>query len=152
MDIIYLKVDEQEIDIIRPLWEKLRDYHHELSLYFAERYLEFTFGERKEELLKKSRNGSLKIYIAKDNDTKWLIGYCISSISDELEGEIDSIYVEEDYRSLGIGKELIERALQWMDANKVKIKRIVVAVGNEDLLSFYTQYDFFPKHIILEQK
>jgi ribosomal protein S18 acetylase RimI-like enzyme len=152
MDIIYLEVDEQEIDIIRPLWEKLRDYHQGLSLYFAGRYIEFTFQRRKEELLKKSRNGSLKIDIAKDNDTKWLIGYCVSSISDELEGEVDSIYIEEDYRSLGIGKELIERAIKWMDANKVKIKRIVVAVGNEELLSFYSKYDFLPKHIILEQK
>jgi len=152
MDIIYLEVDKQEIDIIGPLWEKLRDYHQGLSLYFAERYLEFTFGERKEELLKKSRNGSLKIDIAKDKDTKWLIGYCVSSISDELEGEIDSIYIEEDYRSLGIGKELLERALQWMEVNMVKTKKVIVAVGNEELLSFYSKHDFLPKHIILEQK
>lgn len=151
MYVTYLEVNRKEIDIIQPLWEKLRDYHRELSPNFAKRYIELTFQRRKEELLKKSRNGSLKIDIATDKDTKWLVGYCVSSISEELEGEVDSIYIEEDYRSLGIGKELMERALKWMDRNGVKIKKIGVAVGNEDLLSFYGRYNFFPKHIILEQ-
>ncbi len=151
MYVTYLEVNRHEIDIIKPLWEKLRDYHQGLSPNFAKRYIELTFQMRKEELLKKSKNGSLKIDIAKDRDTKWLVGYCISSISEELEGEVDSIYIEEDYRSLGIGKEFMKRALKWMDANKVKTKKIGIAVGNEDLLSFYRRYNFLPKHIILEQ-
>jgi ribosomal protein S18 acetylase RimI-like enzyme len=152
MYINYIEVDEQEIDIIKPLWEKLRDYHSELSLYFAERYNEFTFEDRKKELLKKSINGSLKIDIVKDEDTEWFIGYCVSSISDELKGEIDSIYVEEDYRSLSIGAHLMKRALNWMDEKGVKSKKIVVAIGNEELLSFYEKFDFLPRHVILEQK
>ncbi len=150
MYIIYLEVNRQEIDIIKPLWEKLRDHHRKLSPNFSERYIELTFENRRDDLLKKSINGSLKIDIVKDRDTKWLIGYCVSSISEELEGEVDSIYVEKNYRSLGIGKELVERALKWMDANKVKTKKIGIAVGNEDLLSFYGRYNFLPKHIILE--
>jgi ribosomal protein S18 acetylase RimI-like enzyme len=152
MNINYLEVDRREIDIIKPLWEKLRDYHHGLSLYFAERYMEFAFEERKKQLLKKSINGSLKIDIVKDEDTKWFIGYCVSSISDELEGEIDSVYIEEEYRSLGIGKELMTRALNWMGEKGVKSKKIVIAVGNEDMISFYEKFDFLPGHIILEQK
>jgi hypothetical protein len=46
----------------------------------------------------------------------------------------------------------MERALDWMDKKGVKAKKIVVAVGNEDLLSFYERYNFFPRHLILEQK
>ncbi len=152
MNISYLEVNEHEIDIIRPLWEKLKDHHLELSPNFAERYIEFTFDERKEELLNKSKKGFLKIDLVKDEDTEWLIGYCISSISDELMGEIDSIYLEEKYRSIGIGNELVKRSLQWMDKNGVKTKKIIVAVGNEDSLPFYERNNFFPRHIILEQK
>ena len=151
MNINYLEVDKNEIDIIKPLWGKLRDYHQGLSLHFAEEYFEFTFEERRNELLKKSINGSLKIDIVKDDDTKWFVGYCVSSISDELEGEIDSVYIEEQYRSHGIGSYLIKRALYWMNKKGVKSKKIVVAVGNEEQLSFYEQFDFLPGHIILEQ-
>lgn len=151
MDIHYLEVGANEIDIIKPLWEKLRDHHFGLSPHFAGRYKEFTFEDRKKELLNKSTN-LLKIDIVKDEDTQWLIGYCISSISAGSIGEIDSIYLEENYRSLGIGNELMNRALQWMDSNNVKIKRIIVARGNEELLPFYERYNFFPRHIILEQK
>lgn len=151
MNISYIELNNDQIDLIKPLWKKLRDHHQELSPYFPERYIEFTFSERKEELLNKNENGILKIDIAKDEETGHLIGYCISSISDELIGEIDSIYLEEVYRSSGIGNELMERSLNWMDKKGVKTKKIMVAAGNGDTLAFYRRYNFFPKHIILEQ-
>ncbi len=132
--------------------EKLRDHHFGLSPYFADEYEKFTFEDRKKELLNKSGGNLLKIDIAVYEDTQWLIGYCISSISAGLVGEIDSIYLEDNYRSLGIGNELMNRALQWIDKNRVKFKRIVVAMGNEDLLPFYERYNFFPRHLVLEQK
>lgn len=152
MFINYFEVDRNEIDIIEPLWKKLRSYHHELSPHFAEKYNEITFQERKRELLKKSMGGSLRVEMAKDEDTKRFIGYCVSSISDEMVGEIDSIYLEDDYRSLGIGNTLMARALNWMDEKGVQNKKIVVAVGNEKLISFYEKFDFLPRHIILENK
>ena len=151
MNISYTKLNKDEIDIIKPLWEKLRAHHKELSKDFQERYAEFKFEERKEELLKKSENGILKVDIAKDNDADEIIGYCISSISENLEGEIDSIYLIEKYRSFGIGDELMKRSLNWMDEKGVKTKKIMIAAGNEDTIEFYRRYNFFPKHIILEQ-
>jgi ribosomal protein S18 acetylase RimI-like enzyme len=152
MNIKYIELNKHEIDIIKPLWEKLSAHHQELSPHFPERYTEFRFEERKEELLKKSENGILKIDMAKDEKSGQFIGYCISSISDESIGEVDSIYLEEKYRSLGIGDELMKRSLNWMDQKGIKSKKIIVAVGNEELLSFYKRYDFLPRHIILEQK
>ena len=151
MNISYIELDNDQIDSIKPLWEKLRDHHRELSPYFPERYTEFTFPERKEDLLKKSENGILRIDTAYDETTEQFIGYCISSISDELAGEVDSLYLEDKYRSLGIGNTLMKRSLNWMDQNSVKTKKIMIAAGNEDTLAFYSRYRFFPKHIILEQ-
>ena len=151
MNISYIELDNDQIDSIKPLWEKLRDHHRELPPYFPERYTEFTFPERKEDLLKKSENGILRIDTAYDETTEQFIGYCISSISDELAGEVDSLYLEDKYRSLGIGNTLMKRSLNWMDQNSVKTKKIMIAAGNEDTLAFYSRYRFFPKHIILEQ-
>ena len=151
MSISYIKLDNDQIDSIRPLWEKLRDHHRELSPYFPERYVELTFSERKEDLLEKAENGVLIIDAAYDETSKQFIGYCISSISEENIGEVDSIYLNEKYRSSGIGDALMKRSLDWMDQNGVETKRIMVAAGNENTLAFYSRYKFFPKHIILEQ-
>jgi diamine N-acetyltransferase len=150
MNIRYIELDNDHIDSIKPLWEKLRDHHRELSPYFPERYVEFTFQERKKDLLKKSENGILRIETAYDESTEQLIGYCISSIDEQI-GEVDSIYLEENYRSTGIGDTLMKRSLNWMDQNGAETKRIMVASGNENMLAFYSRYRFFPKHIILEQ-
>ena len=151
MNISYIELDSDQIDSIRPLWEKLREHHRELSPYFPERYVEFTFSERKEDLLKKSEKGILRVDTAYDKASKQFIGYCISSISDEKIGEVDSIYLDKKYRSSGIGDALMKRSLDWMDQNSVETKRIMVAAGNENTLAFYSRYKFFPKHIILEQ-
>lgn len=151
MNISYIELDSSQIDSIKPLWEKLRDHHRELSHYFQERYAEFTFQERKEELLKKSENGILKIDTAYDKAAEQFIGYCISSISEEQIGEVDSIYLDKKYRFLNIGDTLMKRSLDWMDQKGVKTKKIMVAAGNEDTIAFYSRYRFYPKHIILEQ-
>ena len=151
MSISYIKLDNNQIDSIRPLWEKLRDHHRELSPYFPERYVELTFSERKEDLLEKAENGVLIIDTAYDETSKQFIGYCISSISDDNIGEVDSIYLDEKYRSSGIGDALMKRSLEWMNQNNIETKRIMVAAGNENALAFYSRYKFFPKHIILEQ-
>ncbi|MGB9978747.1 GNAT family N-acetyltransferase [Methanobacterium sp.] len=151
MSISYIELDNDQIDSIKPLWEKLRNHHKELSPYFPERYIEFKFQERKEDLLKKSENGILRIDTAYDETAEQFIGYCISSISDEKVGEVDSIYLDEKYRSSGIGDTLMRRSLNWMDQNGVETKKIMIAAGNENTLAFYSRYRFFPKHIILEQ-
>ena len=152
MNINYIELNKEQIDIIKPLWDNLRDYHSELSTHFPERYNVTKFEDRKEEILKKSENGILKIDLVEDKNTASYVGYCISSISEENVGEVDSIYLDEKYRSSGIGSALMERALNWMDEKGVETKKIVVAVGNEDLLSFYERYNFFPRHLILEQR
>lgn len=151
MNISYTELNNEQIDVIKPLWNKLRDHHGKLSTHFPEIYANTVFEERKKKLLKKSEKGTLRIDTARNKETGELIGYCISSISDELVGEVDSIYLEKEYRSFGIGDKLMERSLNWMDDSGVKSKKIVVAVGNEDLLSFYRRYNFLPRHLVLEQ-
>ncbi|KAF5089114.1 Acetyltransferase (GNAT) family protein [anaerobic digester metagenome] len=76
----------------------------------------------------------------------------MSSLSPELEGEIDSIYVDEAWRSEGIGSRLMERALEWMDENHVKKRRILVANGNNEALEFYARYGFYHRATVLEQR
>ncbi|MCE7699617.1 MAG: GNAT family N-acetyltransferase [Methanobacterium paludis] len=152
MKIIYIRCDGNSLDSIQHLWDKLRQHHHKKSENFREHYKDFDFQDRKETLLKKSAGGFLRVDLAKDVSEDRVVGYCVSSISSEMEGEVDSIYVEEEYRSEGIGGTLMQRALSWMDENEIKKRRILVANGNDKTLNFYVKYGFYPRATVLEQK
>jgi diamine N-acetyltransferase len=149
VNIDYFEAGSEGIDLVRPLWEQLARHHKELSPYYKDFYETFTFEKRKTDLLKKSESGLLHLDFACDNGR--LIGYCISSVQ-ENEGEIDSIFVEQEYRSLGIGNALMEKALTWMDGRQTVLNRVAVAVGNEGVFGFYEKFGFLPRQVVLEQK
>lgn len=145
-------VQIDDLDLIKPLWENLKKHHALVSPHFKEEYQDKCFDDRKEELLKKSSKGNILIEIISDCESDCCVGYCISSINDQGKGEIDSIYLKKEYRNLGLGKELVKRAMEWMESQNSNELKIVVAVGNEDLLPFYSSFNFFPRHLILEKK
>lgn len=89
--------------------------------------------------------------MVRDVDKDIFVGYCISTINSEPAGEVDSFFVEEQYRKQGLGDKLMQRALEWLDINKAKTKIIVVAEGNENVLEFYRRYGFYKRRIVLEQ-
>ena len=151
-NIDYIQTDASEIDAIKPLWEQLVRHHKARSTNFKDIYDRFTFEKRKADLLNKSREGYLRIDLAKDRDTDLYIGYCVSTLNHGNEGEIDSIFIEQAYRSTGIGSVFMERALAWMDDHHVEVKRVAVAVGNESAFGFYSKYGFLPRQVLLEQK
>jgi GNAT superfamily N-acetyltransferase len=146
----YIENTKKELDVISPLWEKLREYHKVRSKYFKKYFDDMTWKIRKKELLDKSGNGML-IHLAKDNKSGNLIGYCVSTINKNKVGEIDSIFIEDDYRRSGIGKVFMKRALEWMDSKSVIRKNIAVDVGNEEVLGFYSKFKFYPRIIFLTQ-
>ncbi len=151
VNIEYSEADQSEMDVIGPLWQKLRSYHEVCSPHFSEHFARMTFDLRKKRLLEKSRSGTLRIDLARDVQTGVLVGYCVSTVTGDKQGEIESIYVEQDYRRSGIGDSLMKRTLRWMDNMPVSKKIVVAAVGNEEALSFYSRYGFYPRITTLEQ-
>ncbi len=147
----YHETDETDLDYVIDLWEKLKHNHKLKSRYFFQDYENIGFEDRKEQLLKKSENGILRVDLAMDSVNEQVIGYCISSISNEI-GEIDSLYVEEKFHSKGIDDNLIKRALTWMDAKDVENRKVQLYAGNDDTIQFYSHYGFHPVQIIMKQK
>lgn len=145
----YETMDDSGLERIRPLWELLRLYHKERSRYFSATYDSFTFENRMAALRKKSTGGIMSVDIASDNGHD--VGYCIRSVTADLEGEVDSIFVEHRYRSAGIGETLMGRALEWMNSKGAVKKKISIATGNEGVLPFYEKFGFLPRYVILEQ-
>jgi len=150
INVEYIEGSQEVLYLIQPLWERLKDYHRNKSKYFADTYANKRFQDRVNELTDDSKVG-MKVNLAKDKDTGQYIGYCISTINKEMIGEIDSLYVEKEYRKQGIGSQLMERALEWLDTNKVNSKIVAVGDGNENVIDFYNHYGFHIRNIILEQ-
>jgi diamine N-acetyltransferase len=148
-------VDIDKIDSIKSLWEGLRDHHKDHSTYFQKRFQDSTFEKRKNALLAKMEYGKLNIDVAEDISQNKIVAYCVSSVVEENQGrvgEIDSIFIDKDYRNKGIGDRLMRKALEWLKNENVTEKRIVVAEGNEGVFEFYRKYGFYHLHHILQQK
>jgi ribosomal protein S18 acetylase RimI-like enzyme len=151
MHIEYRAADEKGLDLIRELWTELNHFHVGKSVYFRQHYEGMTFEVRKGQLLKITAQGSLRIDLAIDTEKNRTIGYCVSSVSFEKAGEIESIFVLESYRRRGIGTILVGNALAWMDTMEVEKKRVSVSYGNEEMWVFYRTFGLMPRMTVLEQ-
>ena len=115
--------------------------------------MQMTFDKRKAYFVKVSAAGPLKLDLAFDPEGKGrYVGYCVSSCSAEKTGEIESIFVEDSYRSGGIGSALMTRALAWLDENGSIRNRVAASDGNDGVWDFYQKFGFYPRLTVLEQK
>ena len=148
-NIAYINGSIELLDLTKPLWEKLNNHHRENSNNFSHNYESLTFELRKEKFCNKDLK--VNIDLVKDLNRETYIGYCISTINSDLVGEVDSLYLEKECRGQGIGEELMERALIYLNDNNSKKKIIGVAEGNEEVLNFYKKFKFYKRTIILEE-
>jgi len=144
----FVLIAKSEIGKIKPLWRKLKELHHNDSRYFKDYYRDLTFEKRCEKFcaLDDSR---IRIEVIEDNGIT--AGYCISTIENET-GEIDSLYIEEDYRQYGYGKRLVENGIVWMREQGCGKITVGVAEGHEDVIGFYRSLGFFPRMTYLQLK
>ena len=135
------------IEIIKNLWEKNRQYHEDSSEHFSEAYRSICFDERIKGFGAFSVD-TLKITVAKYNGE--YIGYCISTIV-EGKGELESLHVDESNRGTGVGKELVVAHLEWMKENNCKIIGVTVSQENESTINFYKKLGFYPNTLYMQQ-
>jgi ribosomal protein S18 acetylase RimI-like enzyme len=146
----YVLTDASALESLRPLWNQLNEYHIKRSRFFRTHYEQWTFDDRKAYFEGLARIGSIRVEIARDPALGWDVGYCVSSLSRENHGEIESVFVIEAYRNRSVGSTLVARALLWMeDLGAVRV-RVSVANGNEPALEFYRKSGFRPRMTVLE--
>ncbi len=140
-----IQIAPENIETIQPLWEGLRRLHEERSTHFNEHFKSFTFEKRVAQF--KYRD-NIAVFAAK-TDTD-MIGYCIASIKDKI-GEIDSIYINPQHRSAGIGDQLFKHAENWLKTQNIKKIELRVAQGNESVFGFYDQHGYQHRYSVLEK-
>lgn len=123
----------------------------ERSTYFKQHFAAMTWEKRRADLLEKAAKGIMHIDLAVDEATGQSVGYLVSSVNAKKMGEIESIFVSEAYRGLGVGDQLMTNALAWMDLNGSVDKTVEASVGNEQVFGFYGRYGFLPRLIQLKQ-
>ena len=150
LEVEYGVLDPEKIDLIRPLWEKLNAHHARISSYFSEDLRVRRFQDRKSQLLRESKKLHFLLVTVPSNGSA--VAYCIASLTPAGEGEIDSMFVDEEYRGSGIGTKLMQRALAWLDDCGATSKSVVALFENAAALGFYAHFGFYPRNISLSQK
>ena len=133
------KIETGAIDIIEPMWVLLNEMHKEFDREIREPVRTTTWLERREQLIGKS---GFKFNIELFYEKGELIGYCYSTIDRVGIGEIESVFIDELFRSKGYGKLLIESALIFFDENNAADIKIWVHPANTRAMSFYWQFGF----------
>ncbi|MCP3927933.1 MAG: GNAT family N-acetyltransferase, partial [Bacteroidetes bacterium] len=57
-----------------------------------------------------------------------------------------------ELRKSGIGKQLMDNAINWLISQKTETQKLLVGAGNESVIDYYKQFDFYPLHIVLQRK
>ena len=128
------------IDAIESLWEELKTHHLGVDHIYPNGIAKAEFQKRKKELTDKGK--LLLIELAQTSKDRKIIGYCLSTITESNIGELDSIFIDSRYRRCGIGSELVQRALDWMDACGVETKKVNVLQINEEATALYSRFGF----------
>jgi diamine N-acetyltransferase len=147
-EIAYREITVDRIDEVRLLWEKLNAYHLELSPHLAKEIDCRTFDRRKQDLAAKANAGKIRIELVADD--KRDIAYCVSSVLASGVAEVDSVFVDIQFRGSGIGTELMRRALAWFRAAGATSIVVSVMHGNDKALTFYQRFGFRPRAIIMK--
>lgn len=149
MQISYVIGKEELLNEVKPLWERLNEHHKNKTTYFYDKFNKFTFDKRMNGLLEEDIEVS--IIIARNENINLNVGYCITTINKNDMGEIQSIFIDKEYRKYGIGEELMDRALNFLNERNIEKIIVGVAEGNEEAIGFYEKFGFRKRTTILER-
>ena len=148
MSIKFKKIKKKNLSRIKPLWQQLNCMHINDSKHFKEYFQEFKFEKRIEKWMK-LKNKNLFIQIIEKNNQ--ILGYCVSTYQKKV-GEIDSIFIIEEYRNLKIGEQLITNALKWFEKKECQRITVSIADGHDSVIPFYEKFNFYHRKTVLELK
>ena len=93
-------------------------------------------------------------FIAKYNNQP--VGYLIGIILEEETGrseskyaELEHMFVDKNYRSKGIGEQLVEEFKTWTKSKGLKKMKANVSFGNERAINFYKKMGLAPSDVTM---
>jgi len=139
------KVREDELLKVAGLWKEFMKYNTDFNASFAVNKKASEIFSR--EMLEKLKESDSRLSVAESEGE--LIGFCYSYISQKPKyfklhkfGFIGDLYVTPEYRRNGIGKALVEDAIDFFKKNKIKQIELLVARRNENTIKFWESLGF----------
>ncbi|MBP2645768.1 MAG: Acetyltransferase [Firmicutes bacterium] len=148
--VIFCVGKKELLDVIEPLWLQLIEHHQKVACNFPHAHDKPMYAVRKTELLEVANGGNIRVELARDEEVGEYVGYCVTTLDKEKIGEIQSLFVKQEYRKQGVGDTFMRNAVAWLKENGANSKRLVVGEGNEGVLDFYRRYNFLPRRLVLE--
>lgn len=139
------KVTPEDIYWIATLWKKLSDYHKNFTDYISPSigWRQWIIRIYNEDINRKDR----LILVAKDRLKP--VGFIRAEIRKTVElykynlsGYISDLYVEEEYRGLGIAEKLVNGVVNWLIKMGIYSLRLSVSSENINALKFYNKLGF----------
>ena len=139
-----------QLDVIRPLWEQLNQHHATLPTPFAPEIAARSSASRLQAFRDIAASGRLRVEVAGTGADEPPVAFCVTSLSPDGAGEVDSLYVAPLHRRTGVGSELLRRALDWLHASGAVTQRVTVLHANAEAASFYQRFGFHPRNVEFE--
>lgn len=136
---IYKELEESKINAVKNLWNKNRLFHQENTTCFSIDYVNLNFEDRMKNLLNRSKLSKITVV---ENKNGQVIAYCMSIIDKANSGEIATLYVEEEYRRMNIGKNLLQLHIGWFQDNNAVNVGVEVLHDNLSAVNLYESVGF----------
>jgi diamine N-acetyltransferase len=131
------------------LWELFIQNQIQNAGEMADGIAAYIQSQRDGGLLAKTIYGKLHIQLVYISNIQEPIGFCITSLSSDRIGEVEALYVLDEYQGNKLGAKLMQTSLQWLEENNALEQKLIVAVGNEQVFSFYQKFGFYPGYTTL---
>lgn len=153
MNVNIRKATINDLESIKKLNKKL--FELEYDNFDDSLNIEWPLSENGTDYYKDAINNSYSIIAEIEGQ---VIGYLIGSINTELDynttkqAELDNMYVEEEYRKLGIGKLLFNNFKEECKRNSINELKVTASYKNKNAINFYIKNGFEEADLTLKQK
>lgn len=145
----------EDLDTLLRLNFDLFEYEYEQG--FSTTYnREWTYSEAGKKYFQSMLEDENKNAWIAFNEQKLQVGFLIASISHpeyrspSSVAEIEMVFIDQDYRCSGIGRELVEHFKAWASEKDAGILRVGALAGNKHAREFYEKWGFAEAEIMYE--
>ena len=131
-----------EIPLIAGCLQKLADHHNRINPLPEIEYPVYSIPAAVAKYTSEATAGATPVCSAWIGDT--LAGFCAISMEDR-NGNIDYLYLEPESRGYGVGKRLMQWALDEFKKRNLRYALLKVVIGNDDSIAFYEHCGFKPR-------
>ncbi len=154
-----MKVEVATIDD----WKKIQELNNKLFVYEGDfdktLDMKWPFSQEGEDYYRTSLvKGNYGVFVVKNEDSE-IIAYAISYVKKgcyyrniKKIVEVENIYVEEDYRKQGIGKQLFSKVEDFAKSKQAEAVSVAATAMNDKAIAFYNSIGFGAYSIELEKK